>query len=193
MRIFLIILDGVGIGALPDAAEYGDAGTNTLLHVAEAVGGLRLPQLERLGLGRLLDLPGVRPIAGPSGARGVLGQLSKGKDSTTGHWELAGHVTEHAFPTYPRGFPEALLDRWVRRVGRGWMANVVGSGTDIIVRYGEEHQRTGRYIVYTSADSVFQVAAHEETVPLEELYEACRRARLLPPGRNNSRRRPPAR
>ena len=179
MRIFLIILDGVGIGALPDAAEYGDVGTNTLLHVAEAVGGLRLPQLEKLGLGNLLALPGVRALAGPSGARGVLGQRSKGKDSTTGHWELAGHVTTRAFPTYPNGFPEALLDRWVRRVGRGWMANVVGSGTDIIARYGEEHQRTGRYIVYTSADSVFQVAAHEDTVPLEELYEACRRARVL--------------
>ena len=179
MRIFLIILDGVGMGALPDAAEYGDAGANTLLHVAEAVGGLRLPRLERLGLGRLLDLPGVRPVAEPSGARGVLGQRSKGKDSTTGHWELAGHVTTRAFPTYPRGFPADLLDRWVERVGRGWMANVVGSGTDIIARWGEEHQRTGRYIVYTSADSVFQVAAHEETVPLEELYEACRRARVL--------------
>jgi phosphopentomutase len=179
MRIFLIILDGVGIGALPDAAEYGDAGTNTLLHVAQAAGGLRLPQLEKLGLGRLLDLPGVRPIADPNGARGRLGQLSKGKDSTVGHWELAGHITDRPFPTYPHGFPEALLDRWVRRVGRGWMANVVGSGTDIIERYGEEHQRTSRYIVYTSADSVFQVAAHEETVPLEELYEACRRARVL--------------
>jgi phosphopentomutase len=179
MRVFLIILDGVGIGALPDAAEYGDTGTNTLLHVAEAVGGLRLPHLEKLGLGRLLDLPGVRPLADPEGARGRLGQLSKGKDSTIGHWELAGHVTERAFPTYPQGFPEVLLERWIRRVGRGWMANVVGSGTDIIVRYGEEHQRTGRYIVYTSADSVFQIAAHEETVPLEELYEACRRARVL--------------
>jgi phosphopentomutase len=179
VRIFLVILDGVGIGALPDAAEYGDAGTNTLLHVAEAVGGLRLPNLEGLGLGRLLDLPGVRPLAAPSGARGRLGQLSKGKDSTTGHWELAGHVTERPFPTFPQGFPQALLDRWVQRVGRGWMANAVGSGTDIIARHGEEHQRTGRYIVYTSADSVFQVAAHEETVPLEELHEACRRARVL--------------
>jgi phosphopentomutase len=179
MRVFLIILDGVGMGALPDAGEYGDAGTNTLLHVAEAVGGLRLPRLERLGLGRLLDLPGVRPLAEPDGARGVLGQRSKGKDSTTGHWELAGHVTTRAFPTYPRGFPVELLDRWAASVGRGWMANVVGSGTDVIARYGEEHRRSGRYIVYTSADSVFQVAAHEETVPLEELYEACRRGRAM--------------
>jgi phosphopentomutase len=179
VRVFLIVLDGVGIGSLPDAAEYGDAGANTLLHVAEAVGGLRLPHLERLGLGRLLDLPGVRPLADPRGARGVLGQRSKGKDSTTGHWELAGVVVDRAFPTFPAGFPADLLDRWSERTGRGWMANVVGSGTDIIVRFGAEHQRTGRLIVYTSADSVFQVAAHEQTVPLAELYEACRTARTL--------------
>ncbi len=179
MRVFLIVLDGVGMGALPDAADYGDAGTNTLLHVAEAAGGLKLPRLERLGLGRLLDLPGVRALADPRGARGVLGQLSKGKDSTTGHWELAGLVVDRAFPTYPRGFPEELLRRWSERIGRGWMGNIVGSGTDIIARHGAEHQRTGRLIVYTSADSVFQVAAHEETVPLAELYEACRAARAL--------------
>ena len=179
MRIFLIVLDGVGIGALPDAADYGDAGANTLLHVAEAVGGLRLPRLERLGLGCLLDLPGVRPLVDPRGARGILGQRSKGKDSTTGHWELAGLVVERAFPTYPQGFPAGFLDRWSEEVGRGWMTNVAGSGTDIIARHGAEHQCTGRYIVYTSADSVFQVAAHEETVPLEELYEACRAARAL--------------
>jgi phosphopentomutase len=177
MRAFLIVLDGVGMGALPDAAEYGDAGANTLLHVAEAVGGLRLPRLESLGLGRLLDLPGVRPLAAPRGARGALGQRSKGKDSTTGHWELAGVVVERPFPTYPRGFPEDLLERWSRAAGHEWMANVVGSGTDIVARYGAEHQRTGRLIVYTSADSVFQVAAHEETVPLEELYRVCRVAR----------------
>jgi phosphopentomutase len=179
MRVFLIILDGVGVGALPDAAEYGDAGANTLLHVAEAAGGLRLPRLERLGLGRLLDLPGVRPVADPRGAFGMMAQRSKGKDSTTGHWELAGLVVDEALPTYPHGFPADLLDEWSRRVGRGWMANVVGSGTDIIARFGDEHRRTGRFIVYTSADSVFQVAAHEGTVPLEELYEACRRARSL--------------
>ncbi len=179
MRVFVIVLDGVGIGALPDAAEYGDAGANTLLHVAEAAGGLHLPRLERLGLGRLLDLPGVRAIADPRGARAVLAERSKGKDSTSGHWELAGLVVDRAFPTYPRGFPEDLLDEWSRRAGRGGMGNLVGSGTDLIARLGDEHRRTGRFIVYTSADSVFQVAAHEGTVPLEELYEACRRARAL--------------
>lgn len=179
MRIFLIILDGVGVGELPDAGDYGDRGSNTLLHVAEAVGGLALPRLESLGLGRLLALPGVRALAAPRGARGKLAERSKGKDSTTGHWEMAGVPLAQAFPTYPHGFPTDLLDRFAERVGRGWMANVVGSGTDVIARFGEEHQRTGNLIVYTSADSVFQIAAHEGTVPLEELYAACREARAL--------------
>lgn len=179
MRAFLIVLDGVGIGELPDAAEYGDRGSHTLLHVAQAVSGLRLPCLEALGLGCLLALPGVRAVADPRGARGRLAERSKGKDSTTGHWELAGIVVERPFPTYPNGFPQALLDPWGERVGRGWMANVVGSGTDVIARFGAEHQRSRRFIVYTSADSVFQVAAHEGTVPLEELYAACRVAREL--------------
>lgn len=183
MRIFLVILDGVGIGELPDAADYGDRGSHTLLHVAEANGGLRLPRLESLGLGRLLDLPGVRPIATPRGARGRLAEQSKGKDSTTGHWELAGVVSEQPFPVYPRGFPQGLLDDLSRRIGREWMGNVVGSGTDVIARFGGEHQRSGRPIVYTSADSVFQIAAHEETIPLAEQYEICRTVRaVLPEG-----------
>ncbi|HET7251576.1 MAG TPA: phosphopentomutase [Gemmatimonadales bacterium] len=179
MRVFLIVLDGCGIGAAPDAADYGDLGADTLRHVAEAAGGLRLPQLERLGLGRLRDIPGVRALADPRGARAILRERSAGKDSTTGHWELAGLVVERAFPTYPHGFPTALLDAWSARVGRGWMANVVGSGTDVITRFGPEHQRSGRLIVYTSADSVFQVAAHTDTIPLERLYDACRDARAL--------------
>ena len=179
MRAFLIILDGVGIGALPDAAEYGDADSNTLLHVAEAAGGLSLPRLERLGLGRLLDLPGVRPVSDPQGARARLAEASKGKDSTTGHWEFAGLVLERPFPTFPNGFPEPLLEHWCERTGRDWIGNVAASGIEIIQRLGEQHQRTGKLIVYTSADSVFQVAAHESTVPLEELYAACRAARAL--------------
>ena len=179
MRAFLIILDGVGMGALPDAADYGDTGSNTLLHVAEAVGGLRLPRLERLGLGRLLALPGVRPVSDPQGARARLSEASKGKDSTTGHWEFAGLVLERPFPTYPNGFPVPLLERWCERTGRDWLGNVAASGTEIIQRLGEEHQRSGKLIVYTSADSVFQIAAHEGTVPLEELYAACRAARGL--------------
>jgi phosphopentomutase len=179
VRVFLIVLDGVGVGELPDAADYGDAGSHTLLHVAEAAGGLSLPVLESLGLGRLCDLPGVRALQSPRGARGRMAERSKGKDSTTGHWEMAGLVLDRAFPTYPDGFPRNLLDRFAERCGRGWMANVVGSGTDVIARFGEEHQRSGNLIVYTSADSVFQIAAHEVTVPLDRLYAACRVAREL--------------
>jgi phosphopentomutase len=179
MRAFLIILDGVGIGALPDAADYGDQGSHTLRHVAEAVGGLRVPTLERLGLGRIEPLAGVRAVADPRAAYGRMAERSKGKDSTTGHWELAGIVSERPFPTYPRGFPPEVLERFSEAAGRGWLGNVAASGTDIIARLGEEHQRTGKLIVYTSADSVFQIAAHEETVPLEELYRICRVARGL--------------
>ncbi|HEY2955834.1 MAG TPA: phosphopentomutase [Candidatus Eisenbacteria bacterium] len=179
MRVFLIVLDGVGIGALPDAADYGDQGSHTLLHVAEAAGGLRVPRLESLGLGLLAALPGVRPLAQPRGVRGRMAERSKGKDSTTGHWELAGLVLDRPFPVYPQGFPADLLERWSERTGRGWIGNVAASGTEIIQRLGSEHQRTGKFIVYTSADSVFQVAAHEATVPVEQLYAACRAAREL--------------
>ncbi len=184
MRVFLIVLDGVGIGALPDAGDYGDAGSHTLRHVAEATGGLRLPMLERLGLGRIESLPGVRPVVDPRGSYGRMAELSKGKDSTTGHWEMAGIVSDRPFPTYPRGFPEDLLEQFSRQIERGWLGNVAASGTEIIARLGEEHQRTGKLIVYTSADSVFQIAAHEQTVPLPELYEACRIARGLLVGRH---------
>jgi phosphopentomutase len=179
VRVFLIVLDGVGAGALPDAADYGDSKSDTLRHVAEAVGGLKVPTLERLGLGRLKSLPGVRPLATVQGARGLLAEESPGKDSTTGHWEMAGIVLERPFPTFPDGFPEKLLERWCERTGRGWMGNVAASGTEIITRLGDEHRRTGSYIVYTSADSVFQVAADEGIVPLEELYAACAAAREL--------------
>ena len=179
MRAFLIVLDGVGIGELPDAADYGDRGSDTLTHVARAVGGLRVPNLERLGLGRLADVSGVRAVGEPKAAFGRLAERSKGKDSTSGHWELAGLVLDRAFPTYPHGFPEDLLERFSERVGRGWIGNVAASGTEIIRRLGDEHRRTGKLIVYTSADSVFQIAAHEGTVPLEELYRVCREARRL--------------
>lgn len=179
MRTFLIVLDGVGVGALPDAADYGDLGSHTLRHVAEVIGGLRLPTLERLGLGRIESLVGVRPLRDPRGAFGRMAERSRGKDSTTGHWELAGLLSERPFPTYPHGFPPALLARIGEGIGREWLGNVAASGTEIITRLGEEHQRTGKLIVYTSADSVFQIAAHEQTVPLEELYTACRMARDL--------------
>ncbi len=179
MRVFLVVLDGVGIGELPDADAYGDRGSHTLLHVAETAGGLALPNMERLGLGRLVDLPGVRALADPAGARGRLAEKSPGKDSTTGHWEMMGLVLDQAFPTYPHGFPADLLERFSERTGRGVIGNVPASGTEIIARLGERHQLSGDWIVYTSADSVFQVAAHETTVPLDELYAACRCAREM--------------
>ena len=183
MRVFLIILDGVGIGELPDAAEYGDRGANTLLHVAEFVGRLRVPVMESLGLGNLLPMPGVAPMLAPLGARARLTEMSAGKDSTTGHWEMMGLALDSALPTYPDGFPRDFLDAWSERVERGWIGNVAASGTEIIERLGERHQDSGDFIVYTSADSVFQVAAHESTVHIDQLYEACRVAREMLVGR----------
>jgi phosphopentomutase len=176
-RAAIIVLDGLGIGACPDQAAYGDAGSDTLGNLAGAVGGLRLPNLERLGLGWCRPIPGLAPGVGPAAAYGVALPKSHGKDSTTGHWEICGVLLERPFRTYPNGFPTPLLDDFARRTGRGWLGNTVASGTAIIAELGEEHQRTGRWIVYTSADSVFQVAAHEKTVPLAELYRACEVAR----------------
>ncbi len=178
-RAFIVVLDAVGAGELPDAAAWGDEGSNTLGHVAEAVGGLRLPNLQALGLGNVLPLAGCPPLATAPSVAGRLLEHSQGKDTTVGHWELSGIVTERPFPTYPHGFPQELLDEFAQATGRGVIGNVAASGTEIIKRLGEEHQRTGKWIVYTSADSVFQIAAHETTVPLEELYAACRTARAM--------------
>ena len=182
-RAAIVVLDGVGIGGAPDAAQYGDAGSNTLGNIARAAGGLRLPALQRAGLGNIDRLDGVEATPSPAAAHGALVPASAGKDSTTGHWEIAGVHLARPFPTYPNGFPLELLNEFSRRTGRGVLGNVPASGTDIIARHGEEHQRTGAWIVYTSADSVFQVAAHEEVVPLRELYDACEIARgmLAPP------------
>ena len=178
-RAGIIVLDGVGIGAAPDAADYGDVGSHTLGNLSRAVGGFALPNLERAGLGRLAPLLGMRPTESPNAAQGILVPASSGKDSTTGHWEIAGVQLAKPFPTYPHGFPEEILDEFSRRTGRGVLGNSVASGTAIIAQYGAEHQRTGSWIVYTSADSVFQIAAHEETVPLTELYRACEIAREM--------------
>ena len=177
-RVALIVLDGVGYGTCPDQARYGDAGSDTLGNIARAVGGLRLPTLERLGLGCARPLVGMR-CEGPTAAHGVAVPRSAGKDSTTGHWELCGVVVDRPFPTYPNGFPGEVIAEFARRTGRGVIGNTVASGTAIIADLGGRHQQTGSWIVYTSADSVFQIAAHEDTVPLEELYEACRTARAL--------------
>jgi phosphopentomutase len=187
-RATLIVLDGVGIGEAHDAADYGDEGSHTLGNLAEAVGGLDLPNLESLGLGSLAHLRGVRADVVVGGARTTLQPASAGKDSTTGHWELCGVILERPFPTYPRGFPPEVIEAFERLTGRVVLGNVVASGTEIIARYGDEQARTGGLIVYTSADSVFQVAAHEAVVPLAELYAACEAARaMLRPPHNVSR------
>jgi phosphopentomutase len=183
-RAAIIVLDGLGIGPSPDTDAYGDAGSNTLGNVARAVGGLTLPNLEALGLGCCAPLEGVVPVPQPGAAYGIAEPASAGKDSTTGHWELCGLVLATPFPTYPHGFPREVIAEFSRRTGRGVLANKPASGTRVLDEYGEEHQRTGKWIVYTSADSVFQVAAHEETVPLAELYAACAIARELLQGDN---------
>lgn len=178
-RAAIVVLDGVGVGAAPDAADYGDVGSNTLANLARAVHGFDLPNFEKAGLGLILELDGMRRVPAPSAAFGMLEPKSAGKDSTTGHWELAGVRLKEPFPTYPNGFPADVIAEFSRRTGRGVIANVAGSGTTLIERYGEEHIRTGAWIVYTSADSVFQVAAHETRVPLDELYRACEEARAM--------------
>ena len=175
--VALIILDSVGIGGAPDAAEFGDEGSATLQHIAESVGGLSLPNLGALGLGNITEVHGVPPAAAPAAAHGAMIERSPGKDTTTGHWEIAGIRLEKPFPTYPDAFPPEVIDAFERASGVQTIGNEVASGTEIIARLGEEHMRTGRPIVYTSADSVFQIAAHVDVVPLEQLYEMCRVAR----------------
>ncbi len=179
----MIILDGVGCGELPDAALYGDSGSDTLGNTARAVGGLDLPTLARLGLGNLHEIAGVPPAAAPRACWGKMRELSAGKDSTTGHWELMGVVTRQPYPTYPHGFPRELVDAFRAATGLDVIGNVVASGTEIIERLGDEHVATGKPILYTSADSVFQIAAHEDVIPLERLYDLCLTARrlLVPP------------
>lgn len=171
-RAIVIVLDSVGIGELPDAYAYGDTGSNTLGNIARAV-PLNIPTLAALGLPRVVPLPGVRVPAAPLAAFGRMAERSAGKDSVTGHWELMGLVVDTPFPTFPNGFPPDLIDRFARRIGRGILGNVVASGTEVIERFGAEHLRSGEPIVYTSADSVFQIAAHEAVVPVPLLYEWC--------------------
>jgi phosphopentomutase len=178
-RAAIIVLDGVGIGPAPDTDSYGDHGSNTLGNVARAVGGLTLPNLERLGLGCCASLTGVAAVSSPGAAWGVAQPASPGKDSTTGHWELCGVCLARPFPVYPGGFPAPVLDEFSRQTGRGTMGNRAASGTAIIEELGPRHLASGDWIVYTSADSVFQIAAHEEVVPLAELYAACTLARAL--------------
>src|SRR6266852_4518406 len=177
-RIFWIVLDSVGIGELPDAAEYGDVGRNTLGHIAESR-PLKIPNLVRLGLANIAPLRHLHPAPAPLAAYGRGTTHSPGKDTTTGHWEIAGVWLDQAFPVYPHGFPRELIAEFERRIGRQTLGNKPASGTEIIKELGEEHVRTGKPIVYTSGDSVFQIAAHEGVVPIAELYRMCEIARAL--------------
>jgi phosphopentomutase len=174
-RAIVIVLDSVGVGELPDAAEYGDQGSNTLGHIARRV-KLEIPTLRSLGLSRIVTLPGALPEPTPGAAYGRMAEASPGKDSVTGHWELMGLTLDHPFPVFPHGFPEEIIREFERRIGRRSIGNVVASGTVIIEQLGVEHMRTGSPIVYTSADSVFQIAAHEDIIPVPELYRECEAA-----------------
>jgi phosphopentomutase len=178
-KVAVIVCDSLGIGAAPDAADYGDAGANTIAHTAAAVGGLRLPNLGAWGIGRLTGIDGVPPVEPSAAAVARMAERSAGKDTTTGHWEMMGIVLPEPFPTYPDGFPAEVIDAFSEAIGMPVLGNVPASGTEIIKQLGEEHLATGRPIVYTSADSVFQVAAHKRVVPLERLYQWCEIARRL--------------
>ena len=178
-RIAIVVLDGAGIGEMPDAPEWGDAGSDTFGHVL-ASRDVHLPNLQRYGLGNIRPLKSVPPLAAPAGSYGRCALRSNGKDTTTGHWEMAGIILEQAFPTYPDGFPANVIDDFIRETGvPGILGNIPASGTEIIKNLGEEHVKTGKPIVYTSADSVFQIAAHEQVIPLPQLYGICETARRL--------------
>ncbi len=183
-RVFLIVLDSVGMGSSPDAAAFGDHEPNTLGHIAEKVPGFTLPVMESIGLGNIDGMVGYKPAEHPSGAFARLRELSAGKDTTIGHWEIGGIISPTPLPTYPNGFGPDILEPFMKATGRGVLGNKVASGTEILDELGEEHMRTGDLIVYTSADSVFQIAAHEDIVPVEQLYEYCRIARNILTGKN---------
>jgi phosphopentomutase len=176
-RVVLIVLDSVGIGELPDAKDYGDEGSNTLGNIARLMKGFSLPNLQKIGLGNIEDIQGISSITEPLGSFGKCIERSKGKDTVTGHWEIAGVVLEKPLNTFPKGFPKDIIDEFEGKIGRKVIGNKVASGTEIIKELGEEHMTTGFPIVYTSADSVFQIAAHEEVIPLKELYRMCEIAR----------------
>ncbi len=182
-RVFLIVLDSLGIGAAPDSEAFGDVGVNTLASCA-ATGALQIPNLIAAGLGNIEGVTCLPKASAPTGAYARLQEASMGKDTTIGHWEIAGIVSEEPLPTYPEGFPGEILEPFMAQTGRGALANAPWSGTEVIEKYGQEHMRTGDLIVYTSADSVFQIAAHEQVVPIEDLYEYCRIARKLLQGKH---------
>lgn len=179
-RVTLIVLDSAGVGALPDAAQYGDQGANTFGNLSRAAGGLTLPHMQKMGLGNIIDIQGVAPISNVvNAAYGKAMEASSGKDTTIGHWEIGGIIKTNPFPTFPGGFPSSIIEEFEKKTGRKVIGNCVASGTEIIDRLGEEHVKTGALIVYTSADSVFQIAAHEGIVPINELYRYCEIAREM--------------
>jgi phosphopentomutase len=184
-RVLILVCDSFGVGDAPDAEAYGDAGSDTLGNTASVVGGIRAPNLGGLGLGMLTTIQGVEPQTLPGTAHGRLTERSAGKDTTSGHWEMAGIVLTDPFPLYPKGFPREIIEPFERQIGREVLGNVPASGTEIIAKHGEEHLRTGKPIVYTSGDSVFQIATHVNVVPLPILYEWCRAARRLLTGPHN--------
>lgn len=178
-RVIVIVLDSAGIGEAPDAAAFGDVGSHTLGNIARVVGGLKMPHMEQMGLGNIAILEGIRPQTEPTAVYGKLTEISPGKDTTTGHWELMGIELKQAFPLYPDGFPPEVMERFEAEIGRGTLGNYPASGTVIIEELGAEHMATGKPIIYTSGDSVFQIAAHEEIIPLEDLYRICHIAREI--------------
>lgn len=184
-RIIIIVLDSVGIGELPDAYKFGDEGSNTLVNTAKAVGGLNVPNLESFGLGKIGDIPGVSKEVDAKAFYGKMIEASAAKDTTSGHWEIMGVITEKPFPTYPKGFPDDVINAFTTAIGRPILGNKTASGTEIIKELGEEHIKTGFPIVYTSADSVFQIAACEDVIPIESLYEMCNCARDILKGKHN--------
>ncbi|MFW6035567.1 MAG: phosphopentomutase [Halothermotrichaceae bacterium] len=183
-RVILIVLDSVGIGSMPDADKYGDVGSNTLGNTAGAVGSLDLPHMEELGLGKIAPIKGVYDKISAEGVYAKMAEASVGKDTTTGHWEISGIILEEPFPIYPEGFPDIIINKFEKAIGREVLGNKPASGTRIIEELGEEHIVTGKPIVYTSADSVFQIAAHEDVIPVEELYLMCRKARKILTGKD---------
>lgn len=183
-RVILIVLDSVGIGEMPDAKIYGDEGSNTVGNIAKNIGGLKLPNMEALGLGNITPIAGVKKIDNPKGNYGKCAEISKGKDTVTGHWEISGVVLRKPLKTFPKGFSREIIEEFQNRTGRKIIGNRVASGTEIIQELGDEHVRTGCPIIYTSADSVFQIAAHEEVIPVETLYEMCKIARMMLTGEN---------
>ena len=178
-RAIVLIMDGVGIGALPDAADYGDEGSNTLANLAKNCHGLQLPVLEKLGLGNITNIEGITRVADPAACFGKMAEKSPGKDSTSGHWELCGVILERAFPTFPHGFPSEIITAFEARIGHKTLGNIPASGTEIIKRLGETHIKEKKPIIYTSADSVFQVACHTDVFSIEELYSFCKTARTI--------------